>query len=251
MRTASTIPFAMLALALVALWAAGRGGETPQVVLVSSPAASVPMPPVPTAGVAVARTGVDFVQEVFSMADVHRLREQTRAAEAGAVPELRRLALTVADVIVASEAIEALGRLGALAADAELLALADDPRPRVRQAVVLGLGHPGTDRGIELLRRIAVGTDADLRPLAIAALGRVRGAAAAAALRELAARVDLGEVERGSVGLALQQATRPGSGRRIERSLPVVDAAAAVPVPECPMLPAGELPPVAAPGGAR
>lgn len=249
MRTSSTIPFAIVALALVALWAAGRGREVAPEALAPSSGGAVPAAPEPGPAVAVARTRTDFVREVRSMADVHRLREQTRAADAGALPELRRLALTVPDAIVAAEAIEALGRLGALAADAELLALADDERPRVRQAVVLGLGHPGADLGIGLLRRLAVGADADLRPLAIAALGRVRGAAAAGALRELAARVDLGEVERASVGLALQQATRPGSGRRIERSLPVDGAAA--PVPGDPALPAGDLAPVVAPGGAR
>jgi hypothetical protein len=55
----------------------------------------------------------------------------------------RTKALHDADPLVAGNAIAALGRLGAVWGDDDLLELLDDPRPRVRQQLIVALAQCG------------------------------------------------------------------------------------------------------------
>ncbi|HEX6813532.1 MAG TPA: HEAT repeat domain-containing protein [Planctomycetota bacterium] len=210
-----SIPVAMVAIVLAAAWTAAEPGQPPA----PSPVATPP----PTAAVAdrlppppATRTSGAFVAEPQSMADVHRLREQTAAATADALPDLRTLALTARDPIAVGCALEALARLGALPGDQQVAALAHDPRPRVRQQFALALGQCG-EAAVPRLLAMGNGDDAAVRSLAILALGRIGGRDALAALATIAQADDLDVPTRARLQAARQRAADPGLGRRIGR----------------------------------
>jgi HEAT repeat protein len=144
------------------------------------------------------------------MDEVHALRRAAAATDASAVPELRRIALTAESAVAATLAIAALSRRHAVAGDRDLVALTADPRQGVRQELVLALGASGDGRCVPLLRNLALGQDAAVRPLAIQALGRLGGAAALAALRELAQRGGLSVTDAAFVRQALLTANAGG-----------------------------------------
>jgi len=96
-------------------------------------------------------------------------------APSAAIPELRRLALSARDPLLAGNAVRALGRLGVVANDQHLVALIRDPRLRMRQEAVVALGVDGDPTAVEPLASILAGTDATIRPLAIEALGKAGG----------------------------------------------------------------------------
>jgi len=107
-------------------------------------------------------------------AELRRCVRLAGAADASAVPELRRLALESPDPLVSGNAIRALGRLGRGGSDAGLGAFLADPRPRVRQEAVVALGASRDPAAVPLLEPLArAGTDPTLRALALQALGRI------------------------------------------------------------------------------
>lgn len=90
------------------------------------------------------------------------------------VAELRWVALEAEHPLVAGNAVRALGRLRAVAGDAALVELIADPRPRLRQETVLALGRSGDPAAVDVLAPLLEGEGADLRTLAIQALGELR-----------------------------------------------------------------------------
>lgn len=102
---------------------------------------------------------------------VHFCREAGVADSA----ELRSLALSSLDPLVAGNALRALGRLGAVARDPELIALLEDARPRVRQEVVIALGRSNYAPVVVDLLPLLDRDDPALRPLLLHALGRLGG----------------------------------------------------------------------------
>ncbi|MFO0983606.1 MAG: HEAT repeat domain-containing protein [Planctomycetota bacterium] len=148
---------------------------------------------------------------VRSQAEVHAVVEQTQAMQRDDVPRLRRAALESNDPIVAGNAIRALGRLRAFAAEPDLLDLLDDQRPRVRQEAVMALGRCGDEKAVPRLVVQLDAEDPSLRALAIRALGDIGGVLAEKHLRT--ALVDAAsEVERLMARQALQ-----GLAERVHR----------------------------------
>jgi len=97
------------------------------------------------------------------------------AASAGhdQVPYLRRHALESESPLVVGNSIRALGRLGAVIRDEQLLGMLADPRLRVRQELVRALGESGDPRAVPPLAKVLQSEDENLRTLAIQALGRI------------------------------------------------------------------------------
>lgn len=92
-------------------------------------------------------------------------------------PALRELALSDRDPMIVAHALQALARVGgeSIARDPVLVALLDDPRPRVRQELVRTLGRGGDVAAIEVLASIARDGSGPLRHLALRALGDLGG----------------------------------------------------------------------------
>jgi HEAT repeat protein len=76
---------------------------------------------------------------------------------------------------VVGNSIRALGRLGAVLRDDELLAMLTDERPRVRQELVRALGESKDPRAVPHLAEFIEGEDPTLRTLAIQSLGKIGG----------------------------------------------------------------------------
>lgn len=128
-----------------------------------------------------------------------------RGADASHVPTLRRVALSSPDPLVTGNALRALGRLGAVRpSDPELAGLLDDPRPRVRQEVVIALGESADPASVDLLAPLLRAEPASLRPLVLQALGRIGTREARAALDAYAPRAS--EDERPFLRAALEAA---------------------------------------------
>lgn len=85
---------------------------------------------------------------------------------------LRRLAEDE-DPRVAGNAIGALGRLGEVDADSDLVDKLDDPRPRVRHEVVAALGHGKDPAAARHLVPLLKSEDEQARLLAIQSLARL------------------------------------------------------------------------------
>jgi HEAT repeat protein len=120
--------------------------------------------------------------------DVQRVVGFCTAAERSQLPGLRRAALESPDPLVVGNALRALGRLRAVAGDAELVALLDDPRARVRHETIVALGHSGEASAVPRLAPVLEGEDPAARQLALQALGRLDDPAARAVLEGYAPR---------------------------------------------------------------
>lgn len=120
------------------------------------------------------------------------------SGEAGpeAALELRRVALGSSDPLVAGNAVRALGRLGAVAGEVDLLRLLSDRRPRVRQEIVMALGASGDPRVLDDLAPMLVAEDPSIRTLAIQAIGRIGSPRARELLTEACQDADRTDVER-------------------------------------------------------
>lgn len=204
------IPVAAAGLALLALTMLGGGDATRPVVMDSGSDAAMAPAPVVVAAPSLQRQRAELAMDPRSMDEVHALRRAAAATGAGSVPELRRVALTAGNAVAVCVAISALSRLHAVAGDRDLVALAADSRQGVRQEIVLALGASGDGRCVPLLRDLALGQDKAVRPLAIQGLGRLGGAAALAALRELAQRGGLSPTDAAFARQALQTANAGG-----------------------------------------
>jgi hypothetical protein len=111
--------------------------------------------------------------------------EFRHAAAIGDEPALRRLALTAEDPVCAGNAVRALGRLRAVAGDPDLVGLLDDPRPNVRDQLILALGSSGRPEAIELLEPLLRASDRKVRILATQAVGDIGGPRADTLLAEI------------------------------------------------------------------
>lgn len=128
-----------------------------------------------------------------------------RSAGTSEIPDLRRAALASEDPLVAGNALRALGRLGAVAHDPQLVALLHDGRLRVRQEVVVALGRSGDPRVVSHLEPLLADGEPELRSLVIQALGRIGGNRARALLRACQDDPAATSVERAFARAALAQ----------------------------------------------
>jgi hypothetical protein len=117
--------------------------------------------------------------------DVRAMVEFCDTATVGDVPALRDVALTAQSPLAAGNAVRALGRLHAVAKDADLVKLLDDPRVRVRDELILALGESRDTSAIELLEPLVRAQDEHLRVLAIHAIGRIGGETARRMLEQV------------------------------------------------------------------
>jgi HEAT repeat protein len=101
---------------------------------------------------------------------------------------LLEVALRFSDPLCAGNALRALGNLDAVAGDPRLLALADDPRPRVRHELARALGKSRRPQAVRALGRLLSHEDRTVRLLAIQSLGRCGGEEAERLLAGLAER---------------------------------------------------------------
>lgn len=180
MHRASAWPLLASGSILMALWwlgpsPAATGPATAAEVAVALPPA------------ALRPTGTEPETGVHTPAELREVVGRLRSSQDAAA--LRRAALRAPDPLVAGNAVRALGRLRA-EFDPELLALLDDPRPRMRQELVLALGECRREVAVASLERVLTGSDAQLRLLAIQALGRHGSPAARAALAAFAAHAE-------------------------------------------------------------
>jgi HEAT repeat protein len=135
--------------------------------------------------------------------DVEAKLALCRSAELPDVPALRELALTATEPLVAASAVGALGRLGEVAHDAELVALLSDQRPRVRQETIVALGKSRQPACVVSLEPLLSDTDPAVRLLAVRAIGEVGGPRAIELLRGVLERPGHTEAERECARAAL------------------------------------------------
>ncbi len=114
-------------------------------------------------------------------ADVREILRYCEAAGSEQIADLRRAALESSHPLAVGNALRALGRLGAVMGDPDLLALVEDERPRVRQELVMALGVSGDPAALGMLSPL-LDSEPGLRPLVIQALGRLGGDQARAIL---------------------------------------------------------------------
>lgn len=129
-----------------------------------------------------------LIQEPVTQADARSMIRFCDRASAGQRNALRETALQAKDPLAAANAVRALGRLGAVLGDAELVALLRDPRERVRDETILALGEGRDEAAVALLAPLAQGDDPKVRTLAIRAIGRAGGGQAESALADVLRR---------------------------------------------------------------
>ena len=139
-------------------------------------------------------------------AEARAVVEFARGAGFGDASALRAMA-RADHTLVASNGVRALGRLGLLTSTSDEAELLEDPRPRVRQEVVRGLGQSGDERAVPQLVALLEASDSVTRDLAIQALGKLGGEPARAALEDRLKRA-AGQ-ERVFLERALEDARRP------------------------------------------
>lgn len=108
-------------------------------------------------------------------------------ARAADVRALREVALRTGDCLGASNAVRALGRLHAVAADPEISALVHDSRERVRDETILALGESGDASVAATLVPLTRDADPKVRLAALHALGRIGGPVAKDVARDVLA----------------------------------------------------------------
>lgn len=116
---------------------------------------------------------------------------------------LRSMALTDQDTEAACNAIGALGRVGEIASDPELVSLLHDRRIRVRQETIMALGRSGQDSGIASLEPLLADEDPTVRVLTIRAIGRIGGQRATELLQGVLDRPGQTQFERACARAAL------------------------------------------------
>jgi len=157
--------------------------------------------------------------EATTPGEVRQVVNFSRDATAGELPALREMALRSEDPLVAGNAIRALGRLGAVADDPQIVDLINDPRPRVRQEMVLVLGRSGQPAFEDRLIPLLDDGDSNLRQLVIHALGQLKGPRARLLLEEIVDSAASTRSERSFARTALaaldtprRESIRPGRG---------------------------------------
>ncbi|HZN37766.1 MAG TPA: HEAT repeat domain-containing protein [Planctomycetota bacterium] len=131
-----------------------------------------------------ATTAAGMPPPVPAHAAMREWRRFCASADRGAAPDLRRVALSAGDPLIAGNALRALGRLQLVACDRQLCALLADPRPRVRQEAVIAMGRSGEPTAVAAIAPL-LQDDPTLRSLAIEALGRLGGSQARALLEQI------------------------------------------------------------------
>lgn len=209
MRSRETVLAGVAACILgLAGWQLMRG-ESPAVGPVSQGSAAG-VPAEGPAAVSPLATGAVTPVELVHMAattpagvrDVLRI---TRSATSSDRAALRDAALHAFDPLVAGNAAKALGRLREFSADADLLALIEDPRPRVRQDAVKACGLDGGAAATPGLQRALATGDPNLRPLVLEALGKIGGPTARALVARVAADRDATATDRVFASAALER----------------------------------------------
>jgi hypothetical protein len=120
-----------------------------------------------------------------------------REAGGNDLASVRKMAFESDDPLVAGNAIKALGRLEKIRHGDELMALLEDPRPRVRHETIRALCAPGRYTSIaKLVELLETERDPTARVLAIQGLGRIGGRRAEKALREICDDPRTSETER-------------------------------------------------------
>lgn len=128
-------------------------------------------------------------------------------AQAVDIPNLRAVALAATDPLVAGNAVQALGRLGAFANDEELVPLTLDSRSRVRQESIVALGLSQDVSAVVTLESLLAREDMmSERPLILQALGRIGGRQSRAVLSAWAPKAN--DVEKVFLRDALANAER-------------------------------------------
>lgn len=178
-----------------------------------SPAPGVEAPSLPGAETKVVLS--EALRSPQTPDEVRELLVATRAAGDADRGELRRAALESSDPMVVGNALRALGRLDAVVGDVELLGLAADARPRVRQEFVRALGASGDDRALELLADFLSSVDPTERVLAVQALGGLEGSGARALLGGVLESSASSELER---AFASQALAGPATRRAVVKS---------------------------------
>lgn len=175
------------------------------------PIAAAPLPagpPAPSGASGVERRSFPMV--ATTPAELRRVVHFCRSTGPQDLDELRQAALHSPDALVAGNALRALGRLGAVAGDQQILALLDDSRLRVRQELVLALGSSGAASAVSVLTPLLQGSDLEVRPLVVRSLARIGGPEARRALEALDDDPTCTEVERLLVREASRDQPVPG-----------------------------------------
>ncbi|MBK8978267.1 MAG: HEAT repeat domain-containing protein [Planctomycetes bacterium] len=113
--------------------------------------------------------GLPVDRPLASQREVRAAVAAGRAATPCDAEALTAIALGAIDPTVAGVALRALGRLGRCADDPALLALAADPRPRVRQELVLAVRDSPLPAARAVVERARCDPDPGVRALACAA----------------------------------------------------------------------------------
>jgi HEAT repeats len=129
----------------------------------------------------------ELIAAPSTSAEVRAMVAFCDTARPGDAAALREVALRTGDSLGASNAVRALGRLRAVAADPELPALVHDPRERVRHETILALGGSGDAPVAATLVPLTRDADPKVRLAALHALGRIGGPVARDVARDVLA----------------------------------------------------------------
>ena len=186
-------------------WAAAERGTSPAPAVAPTGAVSgIP------AGTSLGEALAGGTLEARSPEEVRAVVGFCRGAGEADVDELLVAAERSPDPLVAANALDALGRLGALDAESLRPFLADE-RARVRQSAIVALAHVERERAVEeLVDYVRPDADPTERTLAIRSLGRVGGPDASRALAVLEEDEGLSDVDRVFLRSARREAAERG-----------------------------------------
>lgn len=127
----------------------------------------------------------ELIAEPATQSDVRAMSAYCETASPDDRSSLREIALHGTNALAVGNAVRALGRLKAVSADSELVALLADPRERVRDETILALGASGDGGVVAKLEPLTRSSDPKVRALAMHSLGRLGGERSEAAIRSV------------------------------------------------------------------
>jgi len=158
----------------------------------------------PGPGVAGHGSEARLLMRATTPAEARQVVRYCRDATPADSAALHAAALGSADPLVAGNAARALGRVGALGNETDRLRLVSDPRLRVRQDAVIGLGLSGDPAVLDVLEPLLDSGDPSLTPLVLRAIGRIGGSRAGKLLEARLRAETATEVERAFAAEALR-----------------------------------------------